>query len=127
MPEVSENTENPSFLALGFAGGIILIFVTTTALVFGAVCRYLMNLCKRLCAKRKKRPSTIRKSSKKLPFESGVAMKREDSLRMVPPGCAVVKHHFSIPKTKSEVLPQPALPQTMDNNLEDCSDEREVR
>lgn len=113
------NTSNPSVVALGFITVIILMFVTSTALVLGTVCKYVANMCKKLCAKRKKHSKNH--------SHNNVALKPKQGLSMPHSGSPVVKHQFSIPKSKSDVLAQPTFSQRVEKSSTDDSSEGEAK
>ncbi|XP_032234083.2 synaptotagmin-C [Nematostella vectensis] len=120
MPETQYND---AVGRLGPTFAYVTLFVTTTALVVGIICRFLKELCRRLKRKRTRKVSkmsTISVSSHSEP----VKLRRESSIRgslrsiqeklvsastetLTPRGVTFQSPAFSIPKTRSNVLQQP--------------------
>lgn len=127
MTKASPDTDNPSFVSLGFATVIVLLFVISTTLILGSVCKYVTTMCKKLCAKRKKKQTQREKPRDETQFDSRRMTFNQKSLRTVSPGSTVIKHQFSIPKSKSEVLAQPTFSQRIGLSSTDEEDESEAR
>ena len=106
--DVHRDSNADSILSL--TGGLIFLFVTSSVLVLGALCKYLRNLCRKVLKERWKRRSKRRHSKRIEQAKGSTGVKRTDSARLYKSreGMVAVSPQFSIPSSRSFVIQQPA-------------------
>ena len=105
IPDVHRTSNADSVLSL--TGGLIFLFVTSSVLVLGALCKYLRNFCRKVMKERRKKRSK-RRRSKRIEQARG-SIKRSESTRSFKSreGVVAVSPQFSIPSSRSCVIQQP--------------------
>lgn len=106
IPDVHHDSSADSILSL--TGGLIFLFVTSSVLVLGALCKYLRNLCRKVLKERWKRRSKKRHSKRGEQAKRSASVKRTDSRSSRSrEGMVAVSPQFSIPSSRSCVIQQP--------------------
>ena len=105
IPDVHRTSNADSVLSL--TEGLIFLFVTSSVLVLGALCKYLRNFCRKVMKERRKKRSK-RRRSKRIEQARG-RIKRSASTRSFKSreGVVAVSPQFSIPSSRSCVIQQP--------------------
>lgn len=107
IPDVHRTNNADSILSL--TGGLIFLFVTSSVLVLGALCKYLRNFCRKVLKERWKRRSKKRRSKRSEQARESTGVKRSESTRSFKTreGIVAVSPQFSIPSSRSCVIQQP--------------------
>lgn len=107
IPDVHRTSNADSILSL--TGGLIFLFVTSSVLVLGALCKYLRNFCRKILKERWKRRSKKRRSKRSEQAKGSTGVKRSESSRSFKSreGVVAVSPQFSIPSSRSCVIQQP--------------------
>lgn len=106
IPDVHRDSHADSILSL--SGGLIILFVTSSVLVLGALCKYLGKLCRKVWRKpRWKRRSKRRHSKRGEQRKGSAAVKRSESRSSKSREAVVVSPQFTIPTSRSYVIQQP--------------------
>ena len=105
IPDVHRTSNADSVLSL--TEGLIFLFVTSSVLALGALCKYLRNFCRKVMKERRKKRSK-RRRSKRIEQARG-SIKRSASTRSFKSreGVVAVSPQFSIPSSRSCVIQQP--------------------
>ena len=107
IPDAHRTSHADSILSL--TGGLIFLFVASSILVLGALCKYLRNFCRKVLKDRWKKRSKRRRSKRSEQVKGSTGVKRSESGRPFKSreGVAAVSPQFCIPSSRSCVTQQP--------------------
>lgn len=106
IPDAHHVSDTNSFLSL--TAGIVILLVTSSVLVLGALCKYLRKLCRKVWKERWKRGSKKRQSKRGEKPTRSASVKRSNSKSSKSREGLIVSPEFSIPAARSCVTQQPA-------------------
>lgn len=125
IPDVHRASNADSILNL--TGGLIFLFVTSSVLVLGALCKYLRNFCRKVLKERRKKRSKRRRSKRIEQARGSTGVQRSASTRSYKSreGVVAVSPQFSIPSSRSFVIQQPP-PDLSQGRTGKTSEERQL-
>ena len=125
IPDAHRTSNADSILSL--TGGLVLLFVISSVLVLGVLCKYLRNFCRKVLKERWKRRSKRRRSKRNEQARGSTGVKRSQSTRSFKSreGVIAVSPQFSIPSSRSCVIQQP-VPDLSQGRTGKTSEERHL-
>ena len=107
MPRISDvHRDSYTDSILSLSEGLIILFVASSVLVLGALCKYLGKLCRKLWKKpRWKRKSKKRHSKRAEQRKGSAPVKRSGSFRSGEG--VIMSPQFTIPSSRSCMIQQP--------------------